>query len=85
MIRTAANIQPNTYPIKFKMMLGPMAGKFVPRGTELGLMDVRVSDYELTFCMSSILNMSSFIEEEKVGVPTPMHVTVENFRLTLEV
>lgn len=65
--------------------MGPSAEKLVPKGAELGLMDARVKDYEFTFRMSSIINMSSFVEDEKYAVPTPMHVTVENFRLILMV
>lgn len=84
-IRTDANVKEKRYPIKFKMTLGPSAGELVPKGSELGLMEVRLNNYEFTFRMTSVLNMSTFIEEEKIGVPTPMHVTVEDFRLILEV
>lgn len=82
-IRTAANVQDGVYPVKYKMTLGPCAEHLVPKGAELGLMETRIRDYKFTFRMTSILNMTSFIEEEKLSIPTPMHVSVDNFSLIL--
>ncbi|WAR03200.1 UH1BL-like protein [Mya arenaria] len=82
-IRRPAVSRRHVYPVQFKMTMGPAAGLLVPRGAELGLMEVKARDYELTFCMSSILNMSSFIEDEKISTPTPMQVSVHNLKLTL--
>ena len=83
MVRNTAVVKNGTYPIKFKMTKGPYAEQLAANGAELGVMDVRIKDYEFTFRMTSILNMTSFIEDEKVSTPTPMHVTVDNFKLTL--
>ncbi|XP_053383939.1 bridge-like lipid transfer protein family member 3B isoform X2 [Mercenaria mercenaria] len=82
-VRTSADVKDGTYPIKFKMTMGPSAELMAPKGSELGVMDARIRDYKFTFRMTSILNMTSFIEDEKVAVPTPMHVSVDNFTLTL--
>ena len=69
----------------YKQTLGPSAEREVPGGAELGLMETRLRDYSLKLRMSSVLGMTDFIEEEKVGVPMPMHVTVDNLHLVLEV
>ncbi|XP_060600792.1 bridge-like lipid transfer protein family member 3B isoform X2 [Ruditapes philippinarum] len=82
-VRNAALFKIGTYPIKFKMTKGPCAEHLAPKGSELGVMEIRVKDYEFTFRMTSILNMTSFIEDEKVAIPTPMHIIVDNFKLTL--
>ncbi|XP_052224963.1 UHRF1-binding protein 1-like isoform X2 [Dreissena polymorpha] len=82
-IRIPASTQPRVYPIKFKMTMGPTAGKLVPKGAELGLMEVSARDTGFTFRMSSLLNMGAFAQDEKVSTPIPMQITVKNFNLTL--
>ena len=67
------------------MTMGPAAGSLVPGAADLGLMEVRACDHSLTLNMSSIVNMSNFVEDEKHATPTPMQISVENFTLTLVV
>lgn len=83
-IRETPDLSGNSYPLKFKFISGPAAEKEVPRGRELGFMDVRINKYKFGFNMSSIQHMTSFIEDEKITTPTPMHVSVADLSVILK-
>ena len=84
-MREAADLSGTTYPLKFKFISGPAAEKEVPKGTELGFMDARISQYKFDLNMSSIAHLTSFIEDEKITTPTPMHVSVSDLSIILKV
>ena len=65
--------------------MGPAAETEAPGGSELGFMDARIKQYKFEFNMSSIMHMTSFIEDEKVTTPTPMHVKVSDLTVVLKV
>ena len=48
-------------------------------------MDARINQYKFEFNMSSIQHMTSFIEDEKITTPTPMHVSVADLTVILKV
>ncbi|KAL3842978.1 hypothetical protein ACJMK2_020946 [Sinanodonta woodiana] len=73
-----------SFPIKFKLILGPAAGNESHDGSELGFMGIRVKDFSLGLKMSSITNLSIFGEDEKLVDTIPMHVDVTNLTVHLE-
>ena len=84
-IKEPAELQGKCYPLKFKFVSGPGANSEAPRGSELGFMDARIKQYKFEFNMSSIIHMTSFIEDEKITTPTPMHVSVSDLTVVLKV
>ncbi|KAK3581543.1 hypothetical protein CHS0354_031884 [Potamilus streckersoni] len=73
-----------SFPIKLKFILGPAAGKETPEGPELGFMGIKVKDFSLGLKMSSITNLTSFGEDEKLADTIPMHVNITNLTVHLE-
>ena len=84
-MREATDLSGTTFPLKFKFISGPAAEKEVPKGSELGFMDARISQYKFELNMSGITHLTSFIEDEKVTTPTPMHVSVSDLSIILKV
>ena len=84
-IRDSPELSGNSYPLKFKFISGPAAENEAPRGKELGFMDARINQYKFEFNMSGIQHMTSFIEDEKITTPTPMHVSVADLTVILKV
>ncbi|KAL4224791.1 UHRF1 (ICBP90) binding protein 1-like [Mactra antiquata] len=82
-MKTAANIEGHEFPFIIKFTTGPCAELLAPKGADLGVLEIRVKNYDLAFRNSSIQSMSKFVEDEKFGEPTPMRITVDDFKLTL--
>lgn len=84
-IRETPDLSKTSYPLKVKFISGPAAEKRAPKGTDLGFMDARIHRNKFEINMSSLSHMLSFIEDEKAGIPIPMHVSVSDLTIVLKV
>ncbi|KAJ8298803.1 hypothetical protein KUTeg_022863 [Tegillarca granosa] len=72
------------YPVKLKFVSGPGAEVEAHKGEESGYMDVKADSCTLEFTMSSLANLSTFVEDEKISDTLPMHLSVTDLGLTLK-
>lgn len=73
------------FPLRMKYLLGPAAELQAPKSGERGYINVRLDSHKMELKMSSTISLSNFIEDEIIPEAVPMHITISDLELTLQV